>query len=121
MNPYSEQFSVEMQSVEKVVSRIFSREPLRIESAMGGISTSVYRIFYPNETFYLRLLPNTHDSFASEVAVHTQLHQKQVNAPAVVHFEHFNEILQRSIMATTAIKGSPVMHSPSLNEKEAEH
>src|SRR5947208_7832225 len=105
-----------MRSIEMAVSSIFSSAPLRVEPATGGISTSVYRIIYPNETFYLRLLPDAHDSFASEVAVHTRLRQMQVKVPEVIHFEHFNEILQRSIMITTAIKGEAVIQSHSLIE-----
>src|SRR5436309_8801847 len=95
VNQYPTQSSGDMRSIEMAVSSIFSSAPLRVEPATGGISTSVYRIIYPNETFYLRLLPDGHDSFASEVAVHTRLRHMQVKVPEVIHFEHFNETLQR--------------------------
>lgn len=105
-----------MHALEMVVTRIFSSVPIHMELAPGGMSTSVFRVIYPHETFYLRLLPDAHDSFASEVAVHTQLHQKQVKVPEVIYFAHFDETLQRSVMVTTAIKGSPVIQSHSLGE-----
>lgn len=120
LNPYPDQSRVGMDSIEDVVSQIFSRVPLQIEPTTGGISTSVYRIIYPHETFYLRLLRHKEDSFASEVAVHAQLRQMQVKAPDVIHFEHFNKILQRSVMVTTAIKGNSVMDSHDLSENVLE-
>ena len=116
MSQRPSQLSSDMHVIETVVKSIFSGTPLYIEAATGGISTSVYRIIYPNETFYLRLLPDARDSFASEVAVHTHLRQRQVKVPEVIHFEHFNESLQRSVMVTTAIKGTPVMDAQDLSE-----
>lgn len=116
MSQPSPQSSSNMHTIEMVVKGIFSRTPLCIEAATGGISTSVYRIIYPNETLYLRFLPDARDSFASEVAVHTQLRRMQVKVPDVIHFEHFNEPLQRSVMVTTAIKGSSIMGSHDLSE-----
>jgi aminoglycoside phosphotransferase (APT) family kinase protein len=117
VNQHSDAPSEGKRRIEMVASDIFSSAPLRVESAMGGISTTVYRIVYPNETFYLRLLPDANDSFASEVAVHTRLRRLQVKVPEVIHFEHFNEILQRSVMVTTAIQGRPVSQSRDLGEE----
>lgn len=109
-----------MSTIEIVATHIFAKAPVHIEAATGGISTTVYRLIYPNEIFYLRLLPDARDSFASEAAIHKRLSQMQIKTPEVVHFEHFNEHLQRSIMVTTAIKGHAVMQSPSLSE-DARH
>jgi len=64
---------------------------------------------------YLRVLPEEGASFAPEVAAHTLLRQRQVNVPEVLYFEQRNELLQRSIMLTTAIKGRPLSQSPALS------
>jgi Phosphotransferase enzyme family len=80
-----------------------------------GVSTFVYRILCGDETFYLRVLPEEGASFAPEVAAHTLLRQRQVNVPEVIYFEQRNELLQRSIMMTTAIEGRPLRLSPALS------
>jgi aminoglycoside phosphotransferase (APT) family kinase protein len=102
--------------VALVVGSIFASAPSRIEPATGGVSTTVYRILYGRETFYLRLLPDLRDSFASEVAVHARLRKLGVQVPTVVHYEHHNALLERSVMVTTAIRGAPVSESGTLGE-----
>lgn len=104
--------------VEALANQIFSAHPVQIEHMKEGVSTFVYRLVYPGEIFYLRILPEEDASFAPEVTVHTRLRQMQVNVPAVVYFEHFHEGLQRSVMVTTEIKGRPLSQSGSLSEKE---
>lgn len=99
-----------------VMREIRQTPPLQIELATGGISTVVYRVTYPGETLYLRLLRDPAESFAAEVAVHTHLQRHQVRVPEVVHFEEQNPILRRSVMVTTAIRGTPVSQSASLGE-----
>jgi len=74
----------------------------------------VYRILCGDETFYLRVLPEEGASFAPEVAAHTLLRERHVNVPEVIYFEQRNELLQRSIMMTSAIKGRPLSQSSSL-------
>ena len=87
---------------------------------MEGISTYVYRIACQGEIFYLRVLPEEDASFASEVTVHTQLRRGQVKVPDIIYFEHCNDLLQRSIMVTTEIKGQPISDSYSLSKEALE-
>jgi aminoglycoside phosphotransferase (APT) family kinase protein len=102
--------------ISSVVREIFSAAPIQIERAAGGISTLVYRVVYPNETYYLRMLSDPGHSFAAEAAVHAQLRAIHVPAPEVIHFEHRNAALQRSLLITTAIPGKPVSQSGELGE-----
>ncbi|GER91326.1 hypothetical protein KDW_54880 [Dictyobacter vulcani] len=104
--------------LETLVNQIFSRQPIQVERMAEGSSTFVYRIVYPNELFYLRILPEENASFAPEVAVHTRLRQMQVKVPEVIYFEHYNEQLQRSIMVTTEIKGRSISQSGFLDKQE---
>ena len=92
-------YPMDMPAIEAVVSQIFPAHPVRIERMTEGVSTLVYRVIYQNEVFYLRILVEN-ASFAPEVAVHTHLRQMQVGVPEVIYFEHYNELLQRSIMIT---------------------
>ena len=87
--------------IQTVVKRVFAHDPLTVERVPEGVSTWVYRLIFPQETMYLRLLPEAGASFAPEVAVHQQLRQRQVKVPEVIHFEPCNELLQRSLMVTT--------------------
>jgi hypothetical protein len=77
-----------------------------------GISTVVYRLLRSEEVYYLRVLPEVDDSFAPEAYVHTLLRQGEVCVPQVVHFEHCNQSLHRSVMVTTEIRGQHVGHLP---------
>jgi hypothetical protein len=104
-----------MRSIELVASRILSSTPLRVASATGGTSTLVFRIVYPRETSYIRLLPTT-DACASEVAVHRQVRQKHVRVPEVIHFEQFDDVPNGAIIVTTAIKGSALSDTSQLDE-----
>src|SRR5205823_4788530 len=104
----------ETRQIEKVVRHILPSISFMVERVAEGVSTFVYRILCGDETFYLRVLPEAGASFAPEVAAHTLLRQRQVNVPEVLYFEQRNELLQRSIMMTTAIKGRPLSQSPAL-------
>jgi hypothetical protein len=44
----------------------------------------------------------------------------QVKVPEVIHFEHYNRLLQRSVMVTAEIKGRPLSQSAMLSQKERE-
>ena len=90
-----------------------------IERVEEGVSTYVYRIRSNNETFYLRLLPEIDASFAPEVYVHQLLRAKGVKVPEVVYYEHYNEVLQQSLMLTTEIQGSHVGHCSSQEDQKA--
>jgi aminoglycoside phosphotransferase (APT) family kinase protein len=107
-----------MQDLLTIVHQVFHAAPIRVELAAGGTFTLVYRIIYPNETYYLRMLPYSGESFAAEAAVHAQLCQRHVKVPEVIYFEHCNETLQRSVLITTELKGCPISQSTSLREDE---
>ncbi|HEY4384424.1 MAG TPA: phosphotransferase, partial [Ktedonobacteraceae bacterium] len=104
--------------IDALANQIFSARPAQIERMTEGVSTFVYQLVYPDEIFYLRILPEEDASFAPEVAVHTRLRQMQVKVPEVVYFEHCHESLHRSVMITTEIKGQPLSQSSSLSVKE---
>lgn len=111
---------VDVQYLQEVVKKIFPQDPTGVERVTEGVSTYVYRIIFPHETFYLRILPEEGASFAPEVAAHTQLRSMQIKVPEVVHFEHYNELLQRSVMATAEIKGRPLSQSSTLSQEQME-
>src|ERR1700692_3992880 len=84
---------ISLQLIESILKAVFPTKPTRLERVPEGVSTYVYRIVFPRETFYLRILPEENASFAPEVLVHRQLRQIQVKVPEVLHFEHCNELL----------------------------
>lgn len=120
MQYFPNQPLVDMQDIQEVVKKIFVQDPTGVEWVTEGVSTFVYQILFPHETFYLRILPEEGASFAPEVAVHTQLRSMQIKVPEVIHFEHYNELLQRSVMVTTEIKGRPLSQSSTLSKKQME-
>lgn len=120
MSHFSNQSSRDIQHIQEVVMKIFPQGPERLERVTKGGSTYVYRIIVAHETFYLRVLPEEGDSFSPEVNVHTQLRQMQVKVPEVIYFEHYNELLQRSVMVTTEIKGLSMSQSSTLSQVEIE-
>ncbi|SRR5258706_10293373 len=111
---------IDMRQIETIVRHIFPSTSPVVERVAEGISTRVYRITARGEIFYLCVLPEEGANFAPEVATHTQLRQRQVSVPEVIYFEHYNDLLQRSIMITTEIKGQPVSQSASLPEESRE-
>jgi aminoglycoside phosphotransferase (APT) family kinase protein len=82
--------------------------PLRIERVAEGVSTIVYRIGSPLDTYYLRICPEAGVSLAAEVAVHQQLEALGVHVPHVLHFEPLHPVFQRSVMLTSAIPGRAI-------------
>jgi aminoglycoside phosphotransferase (APT) family kinase protein len=120
MNQASNKSSWDMQHIQEVVLKIFPQGPERLERVTEGVSTYVYRIIFAHETFYLRVLPEEGASFSPEVNVHRQLRQMQVKAPEVICFEHYNELLHRSVMVTTEIKGMSISQSSTLSQVEIE-
>ena len=104
--------------IEQLATSLFPRSyrPC-VERVEEGVSTYVYRIYFANEQFYLRILPEIGDSFAPEVYVHRILREKQVKVPEVIHFEHFNEEIGRSIILTSEIKGRHLGYC-SLEEEQ---
>jgi aminoglycoside phosphotransferase (APT) family kinase protein len=109
-----------MSDIETIMRHIFPSGPLTIERIAEGVSTYVYRITSTHEIFYLRVLPEEGASFAPEAVAHAQLRQRQVKVPEIVYFEPYNDLLQRSIMVTTDIKGISINQSSMLQEGEQE-
>jgi aminoglycoside phosphotransferase len=87
-----------------------------VERITEGGSTYVYRLRTENERFYLRVLPEEGVSFLPEVEVHRRLRENGVAVPEVVYFEANNEWVQRSIMVTTEIPGTPIS-SPLISPR----
>jgi aminoglycoside phosphotransferase (APT) family kinase protein len=63
--------------------------------------------------FYLRIAEDRAASLGPEVRVHELLRARGVRAPAVIHFESFNERLARSVMVIDEIPGGPVGDCPA--------
>ena len=104
---------IDTAAVQSVVRAIFPRHGSAIvERVEEGVSTIVYKVFLDGAVYYLRVLPEEGASFAPEAHAHTRLRQRGVKVPDIVYFEHFNQALQRSVMVTTAIPGSPVGRLP---------
>lgn len=99
------------QYVEVVASRIFPSGHTQVERVLSGISTYVYRIVSHGQRYYLRILPEEGASFAPEVAALTHLRELDFNVPQVVYFEEYNQMLERSIMVETEIKGQALSKS----------
>jgi aminoglycoside phosphotransferase (APT) family kinase protein len=110
----------ERQAINAILAHVFQKELIGVERVPEGVSTRVYRVLFPHETFYLRILPEEQASFAPEIFVLSQLRQKQVKVPEVLYFEHRHEILQRSIMLTTEVKGQSISQSRFLTRTELE-
>jgi len=114
----TEQRPLDLERITAAIQPLFSSRPTSIEPASGGTYTSVYRIASSDQIFYLRLLPEAQEHFATEAAVHTQLRRLQIKVPEVIHFERYNEVLQQSFMITTEIKGVPLSQSDTLSQSE---
>jgi aminoglycoside phosphotransferase (APT) family kinase protein len=72
----------------------------------------VYRLRRGAEIFYLRVAEERQASLGPEARVHEMLHARGVRVPAVVHFEPFDERLERSLLVTTEIRGESVLGRP---------
>jgi aminoglycoside phosphotransferase (APT) family kinase protein len=103
-----------------VIRHAFPAKPIRVERVAEGGSTYVYRLTTEHERFYLRVLPEEGASFLPEVEVHRRLRENGVTVPEVVYFESINELVQRSIMVTTEIPGTPISGPPYLSPIELE-
>lgn len=86
--------------------------PVTVEPVGDGISTVIYRLRRGEDVFYLRVQPEADASFVPEAFVHALLRRYGLHVPDVIHVEHRNEGLQRSVMITTEIRGEHVGHLP---------
>jgi aminoglycoside phosphotransferase (APT) family kinase protein len=80
-----------------------------IERTEEGSSTQVYRLRRGAEVFYLRVAEEREASLGPEARVHEMLQARGVRVPIVIHFEPFNERLERSLLVTTEIRGESVL------------
>jgi aminoglycoside phosphotransferase (APT) family kinase protein len=104
---------VDLRALADLVGRIFPpRGRCTIERTESGMSTQVYRIGCGASAFYLRIAEERAASLAPEVQVHEVLRTRGVRVPAVVHFEPFDERLERSVMVTAEIPGAPLAERP---------
>jgi aminoglycoside phosphotransferase len=108
--------ALEIRLVKSVVARILPASYSRVEYVEEGVSTSVYRLRGEGETLYLRILPEADASFAPEVFAHTWLRGQHVHVPEVLYFELCNALLQRSLMLTTEIPGTPLAACSNVQE-----
>ena len=95
-------------AVKQIARRALSRPgELRLTPIESGVSTWVYRLQRGNEIFYLRIWPDVGQSFAPEALVHHLVRERGVRAPEVLHCEHCDPLVDRSVMLTTEILGRP--------------
>ncbi len=64
------------------------------------------------EVFYLRVAEEREASLAHEALAHEMLHAHGVCVPAVVHFEPFDERMERSLLVTTELRGESMLGRP---------
>ena len=103
--------SNEIAAIKDLTTHIFPHAaPLTVERVTEGVSTRVFRIHRAAETFYLRVLPEAGASFAPEAYAHALLRTRGVKVPEVIYVERYNDVLERSVMVTTAIEGQHIGH-----------
>ncbi|MGI8553079.1 MAG: aminoglycoside phosphotransferase family protein [Dehalococcoidia bacterium] len=88
-----------------VIRRILPGDSFRFQRTESGVSTPVYRVWYDDAVYYLRIAEDSQLSLAPEVFLLGLLGERGVKVPEVLYFEPFNETLQRSIMLTGEIRG----------------
>lgn len=96
-----------------VVARVFPGVRFRLERTSTGNTTPVYRVCCRADVFYLRLAETRGASLEPEARIHAVLRERGARVPEVVHFEPFDESLQRSVLVTKAIEGRPLAEHPS--------
>jgi Ser/Thr protein kinase RdoA (MazF antagonist) len=95
--------------ITHLAQKVFSTRPhIEVNRVTEGVSTIVYCIQTIDGIFYLRIWPELGESFAPEVSVHQQLRSAGLHVPEVIHYEHYNEVLQRSLMITTEVPGRAI-------------
>lgn len=98
-----------VEAVAATLGDIFNAaDRLVVERVPTGVSTYVFRVQHGDEWFYLRMLPDTGATCASEIQAHTLALAAGARVPAVVHYEPYNEALGTSLMLTAAIAGQPL-------------
>jgi Ser/Thr protein kinase RdoA (MazF antagonist) len=104
----------EPRALRDLVGRVFpGGERAIVTRTAQGTTTQVYRIDRGGEFFYLRLAEDREDHFAAEALVHDLLATRGVRVPRVVHYEPFDEALDRSVLVTTEIPGRSLADRPT--------
>ncbi len=106
---------VDAAELRALVTRIFPGTPVAIARTTHGITTQVYRLTSPDGIAYLRVAEDQSDRFGAELLVHEQLLASGVKVPRIVHYEPFDDRLDRSIMITSEIAGRPLDGSDPLD------
>jgi aminoglycoside phosphotransferase (APT) family kinase protein len=97
---------VDPRALRDLLARVFSGGvETTISRTTEGTTTQVYRIERAGECFYLRVAEDREDRYAAEALVHDLLIARGVRVPRVVHYEPFDEVLDRSVLITTEIPG----------------
>lgn len=86
--------------------------PWTVERTAAGISTQVYRLRRGTEVLYLRVAEEQAAHFAPEVYVHTLLRAQGALVPAIVFYVPYHAPLDRSILVTSEIPGTPLGQHP---------
>lgn len=107
---------VDLPALEALLGRVFGRG-FTYQRTESGSSTQVYRVVVAGETFYARMAEEVDASFAPEAELHRVLVAAGARVPDVVHYEPFDEALERSVLVTTEIVGSPL--GAATTEREA--
>lgn len=98
--------------VEELLKRIFPMTlPIAIEPVRSGVSTFVYRLQRGNDRFYLRILPELDARFTPEAEAHRLAVERGARVPQVIFVQDQNDLVQRSVMVTSAIPGQSISNS----------
>ena len=99
---------VDLAALRALVARVYGRRQVDICRADSGTTTQIYRLQTTAAVHYLRVAEDQPDRFGAELLVHERLLGLGVRVPAIVHYEPFDAVLNRSILITTEIPGRPV-------------
>jgi aminoglycoside phosphotransferase (APT) family kinase protein len=76
-----------------------------IERAPGGRSTPVFRVRVGSDSAFLRLSETATANLGPEALAHEVVLSHGARVPAVIGYEPFDPVLERSVMLTTAVPG----------------
>lgn len=99
---------VDLAALRAFVARVYGRRQVDIVRTNSGTSTQVYCLQTAAAIHYLRVAEAEPDRFGAELLVHERLLSLGVRVPAIVHYDPFDQALNRSILITTAITGHPL-------------
>ena len=105
---------VDLVLLQNLVHQVLpSGTPWAVARTPAGVSTPVYRLRRGEEVLYLRVAEEQTAHLAPEVYAHTLLRARGAQVPAIVYYDPHEVPLERSLMITTEIPGTPLsQHSP---------